>query len=65
MPIYEYICDGCRTCFEEIMPAGSEKTPPCPKCKTAQKVRKQMSACSAKSGSDKSSGSCAPRSGFS
>lgn len=65
MPIYEYICDTCRTCFEEIMPAGSEQVPPCPKCKTPKKVRKQMSAFCARPGSKKSSGGCAPSSGFS
>jgi len=31
MPIYEYVCEECKTRFERIVSAGNGKTE-CPKC---------------------------------
>lgn len=66
MPIYEYECRKCGTCFEEIMSASAEDMPECPVCTTNQDVEKRMSAC-ARVGSGESAGSgvCAPHGTFS
>lgn len=66
MPIYEYECRKCGTCFEEIMSATSEKMPECPRCRTDRDVVKRMSACARVAGGDSGgSGGCTPRGGFS
>jgi len=66
MPIYEFICEGCTLCFEEILPATQTITPPCPQCKTAEKVRKLLSACVHQSAAaDSQTPGCRPQGGFS
>jgi putative FmdB family regulatory protein len=66
MPIYEFKCAKCGLCFEEILPAGHAKNPPCPQCKSDADVEKLLSACVQHSGSPGSQTSgCAPRGGFS
>jgi putative FmdB family regulatory protein len=42
MPIYEYECGKCGIVFEEIVPTYSDKTLPCPKCKSTE-TKKLMS----------------------
>ena len=42
MPIYEYECTKCGTVFEEIVPAVSDASLPCPECKSGE-TRKLMS----------------------
>jgi len=32
MPIYEYVCPLCGTCFEEIRPASNPEPGICPEC---------------------------------
>ena len=53
MPIYEFKCEECEGEFEELVMSSSEIIS-CPKCRS-QKVRKQMSAASFKSGGQFSS----------
>ncbi len=66
MPIYEFECQACGLNFEEILPASQKDMPPCPACKTADKVRKRMSAgVRHASGSGATPGTCAPKGGFS
>lgn len=66
MPIYEFTCEGCDLCFEEILPATHTDTPPCPQCKTARKVRRVLSACVHQSSATGSrTQGCRPRGGFS
>lgn len=66
MPIYEFQCRACGTCFEEIMPATSATVPPCPQCGTAEDVHKCLSACARiASDQDGSAAGCASRGGFS
>lgn len=48
MPIYEYKCMKCNQEFEYIV-LGSDTSVTCPECNT-DKVKRQMSACSFKSG---------------
>jgi putative FmdB family regulatory protein len=48
MPIYEYLCMKCNQEFEYLV-FGSDDTASCPECNT-DKVKRQMSACSFKSG---------------
>ena len=43
MPIYEYQCDACGHCFEEIVFSSRAPKPKCPKCGCAG-VQKLMSA---------------------
>jgi putative FmdB family regulatory protein len=43
MPIYEYQCKGCCTCFEELVLSSSDPAPKCPECQCAD-VEKLMSA---------------------
>ncbi len=45
MPIYEYKCETCGSCFEKLTFAGDDETPPCPACGTKD-VKKQMSCAS-------------------
>lgn len=42
MPRYHYLCKECETNFEEVLPFGTEKSPPCPTCGTSIKVQKLM-----------------------
>ena len=64
MPIYEFQCQTCQFCFEEILPASHEDMPECPRCGSAEAVVKLVSACVTKSASQGET-SCAPRGGFS
>jgi putative FmdB family regulatory protein len=41
MPLYEYVCDDCRTRFEKLVRAWGEAVV-CPKCASAA-VEKQLS----------------------
>lgn len=66
MPIYEFKCAKCGLCFEEILPAGHTKNPPCPRCETDKDVEQLISACVRSTGaSAPQSAGCAPRGGFS
>lgn len=64
MPIFEYQCQKCHHCFEQLVPAGQkESKPACPHC-GAGEVAKLMS-CINSLGGEKSR-FCAPNpSGFS
>lgn len=42
MPIYEYECKKCGAVFEEIVSSYTNKTLPCPKCKSKE-TQKLMS----------------------
>ncbi|MDO5484187.1 MAG: zinc ribbon domain-containing protein [Desulfovibrionaceae bacterium] len=35
MPMYDFLCPKCGEKFEELVPAQSTDTPPCPKCGAA------------------------------
>jgi len=66
MPIYEFICDRCDLCFEEILPATYTDTPLCPLCETDEKVRKLLSACvNQPTTTDSRTPECRSRGGFS
>jgi putative FmdB family regulatory protein len=66
MPIYEFECEKCGTCFEEILPANRTEMPACPQCARPDQVRKRISACARPAPASGSAGQgCAPRSGFS
>ena len=43
MPIYEYQCNGCCECFEELVLKAEDPAPRCPQCDCAD-VTKLMSA---------------------
>ena len=43
MPIYEYPCNGCCECFEELVFKSSDPPPKCPHC-DCDDVTKLMSA---------------------
>ena len=45
MPIYEYKCKKCETCFEKLVFAGDKEPVECPGCGTRQ-VEKLMSCAS-------------------
>lgn len=55
MPIYEYECECCGQCFEQLVFAGDENEVNCPQCGKS-KLRKLVS--SAGFFSDSSSGKC-------
>ena len=64
MPLFEFVCDKCRTEFEELVLRAGEKIV-CPKCGAA-KVTKKMSRFAFKGGRGKmrtsvkkSAGACA------
>ncbi|HNR97722.1 MAG TPA: zinc ribbon domain-containing protein [Planctomycetota bacterium] len=66
MPIFEYKCNACGHCFEELVLGAQESQVVCPKCKNAD-VAKQISrtGVAGKTGAG-SSGCAAPTgSGFS
>ena len=65
MPIYEYQCEACNSCFEKLVFKSDEDAVTCPCC-GGQKAKKLLSAGTIMSGSD-SGGACAPNvsSGFS
>ena len=72
MPIYEYRCKDCNTCFEKIISssAAAEKIT-CAKCKS-QNVKKTISAASYRLAGSKSSAApagcmsgCSSKPGFS
>jgi len=46
MPIYEYRCDDCDTCFERLVFSSSDEPVRCPEC-NSEKVQRQMSCISA------------------
>ena len=59
MPIYEYNCRECGTCFEEIVPVNEQKNPPCPSCRSDKTEKKMSAFCSINStGKGGVSGSC-------
>ena len=64
MPIYEYKCQSCDTCFERLVFSGDEEAVDCPEC-GSRKVSKLIS-CASFIG-DSSSGLCSSESssGFS
>ncbi|NLW82639.1 MAG: zinc ribbon domain-containing protein [Desulfovibrionales bacterium] len=64
MPIYEFQCQTCGFCFEEILPASNDTLPECPHCGTNEAVAKQISACTVR-GNVTAAASCTPRGGFS
>jgi putative FmdB family regulatory protein len=43
MPIYEYVCDACHGCFEELVSPSAKTAPQCPKCASA-KTRRVLSS---------------------
>ncbi len=45
MPIYEYKCESCETCFERLVFAGDDEKVDCPDC-GSRKVAKLMSCAS-------------------
>jgi putative FmdB family regulatory protein len=45
MPIYEYLCDGCDTRFEQLQTVNDRAAPSCPSCST-DRVRRLISASS-------------------
>ena len=53
MPIYEYMCMKCNKDFEYLV-LGSDNSVSCPDC-NGNKVKRQMSTCSFKSGGNYSS----------
>jgi putative FmdB family regulatory protein len=62
MPIYEYICDDCRTHYERIVMSASQEID-CPKC-ASKRHTLQLSVFSAgKSANGSSSSSAASDSG--
>lgn len=64
MPIYEYKCEKCGSCFEKLV-FGSDKEPVfCPECK-AKDVQRQLSCTGFISSSGESSCSTGTPSGFS
>jgi putative FmdB family regulatory protein len=60
MPIYEYICDECKTEYEKLVLSKSERVS-CPKCGSGRKTQ-QLSTFSAHSGnsSAKNAASASP-----
>ena len=48
MPLYEYECKKCGSCFEELVFNSSEKVA-CPEC-SSKRVSRLMSKCAFKSG---------------
>jgi putative FmdB family regulatory protein len=64
MPIFEYQCQKCQHCFEQLVPAGQkEHEPACPHCGAAE-VAKLMSCINSLGGGK--SAFCSPgSSGFS
>ncbi len=48
MPIYEYICEECKTAYEKLVLSKSEKVS-CPKCGSGKKTL-QLSTFAAHSG---------------
>ncbi len=45
MPIYEYKCEKCESCFEKLVFTGDKESVECPECGTKQ-VKKLMSCAS-------------------
>ncbi|GEM_PF-1699831 len=43
MPVHEYSCGKCETKFEKLSRVSDESTPECPKCGTAEQVKKNVS----------------------
>lgn len=69
MILYEFICQECRTEFEEFQDFSSSEKIICPKCKST-KVKKLLSAVRSQKSSDKAefgsaTPSCSPTAGFS
>jgi putative FmdB family regulatory protein len=42
MPIYEFECQKCGKEYEELVRAGYDETPPCPKC-NSKKIKRKIS----------------------
>lgn len=65
MPIYEYQCDKCEKCFEQLVFAGDTEPVVCPQCGSTE-VNKLMSCASFMGGSGDGLGSsCGTGTGFS
>ena len=45
MPIYEYLCDGCNHCFDELQKVSDAHVSVCPKC-SEERVRRVVSSSS-------------------
>ena len=63
MPIYEYQCEACETCFERLVFGNEEDNVACPDC-GAKKVKRLIS-CTSFIG-ESGMGACTPKpsSGF-
>jgi len=60
MPLYEYVCDKCKTRFEFLARSSSDAAPECPKC-GHKKTSRQFSSFSASvsgGGASCSTGAC-------
>lgn len=66
MPIYEYSCDNCGNCFEQLVfSSEDEKNITCGKC-GGKKIKKIISSFSCLSqGNESGISGCSPGSGFS
>jgi len=60
MPIYEYLCDACKTPYEKLVLSKGEKIA-CPKCGSARKTQ-QLSVFAAHGGSGGASASSSGKS---
>ncbi len=58
MPLLKYICEDCKTVFEELTTA--DKKPPCPKCASANTLRHYQGKCyfGGKGGGSSCGGNC-------
>ncbi|MBW1772337.1 MAG: zinc ribbon domain-containing protein [Deltaproteobacteria bacterium] len=71
MPIYEYRCNKCGSCFEQLVFASDGDEPqPCPQCgkNDTCRIMSSFSCGSSSSGSDLGgtlSSGCSPSGGFS
>jgi putative FmdB family regulatory protein len=66
MPIYEFECETCGSCFEEILPASRTEMPACPCCATPDQVRKRLTACARPTpAAGQTAHGCTSRGGFS
>ncbi|MBI2857947.1 MAG: zinc ribbon domain-containing protein [Chloroflexi bacterium] len=51
MPLHEYSCGRCGSKFEKLSRTSGEATPECPRCGTAEQVKKTPSGFSGGCGS--------------
>lgn len=45
MPLYEFVCQSCKDCFEVLVSASESEQPPCPRCHS-QEVERVLSSVS-------------------